>query len=187
VINAIEFAVDTRSYDVDVINLSLGHPIYEPADTDPLVQAVEAAVREGIVVVTAAGNFGTNPETGQVGYGGITSPGNAPSAITVGSIRTFDTTSRADDMVAEYSSRGPTWYDAYAKPDIVAPGHRLLASANAAQKLYIDYPSLRVTIDGQSYMKLSGTSMATGVVRALCRRSTRPATTSTCWRWVPAR
>jgi serine protease AprX len=99
-----------------VLNLSLGHPIYEPAATDPLVQAVERAVAAGIVVVTSAGNEGTNRVTGQVGYAGITSPGNAPSAITVGAVDTRNTTTRLDDQVPSFSSRGPTWYDAYAKP-----------------------------------------------------------------------
>ncbi len=93
VINAVQWAIANKAtYGIDVINLSLGHPIFEPAATDPLVQAVEAAVRAGIVVVTSAGNMGTNPLTGQVGYAGISSPGNAPSAITVGAVKTFDTT-----------------------------------------------------------------------------------------------
>ena len=52
------------SLGVDVINLSLGHVIYEPAATDPLVLAVEQAVAAGIVVVVSAGNLGTDPETG---------------------------------------------------------------------------------------------------------------------------
>src|SRR5262249_60607043 len=83
VITAIMFAIDNRrQLGIDIINLSLGHPILEPAESDPLVQAVEAAVQAGIVVVTAAGNFGMNPETGMTGYAGITSPGNAPSART---------------------------------------------------------------------------------------------------------
>ena len=60
VIDAIEFAIDNKDkLGIDIINLSLGHPILEPAATDPLVQAVEAAVRAGIVVVTSAGNYGT--------------------------------------------------------------------------------------------------------------------------------
>src|SRR5204863_9391810 len=86
VIKAITFATANKALlGIDVINLSLGHPVYESATTDPLVQAVEAAVRSGIVVVTSAGNFGINPSTGQPGYAGVTSPGNAPSALTVGS------------------------------------------------------------------------------------------------------
>ena len=52
VIKALQWAVANKAtYGIDIINLSLGHPIYEPAATDPLVQAVEAAVRAGIVVV----------------------------------------------------------------------------------------------------------------------------------------
>ena len=166
VIAALQWAVANKAaYGIDVINLSLGHPIFEPAATDPLVLAVEAAVRARIVVVASAGNYGTNPQTGQIGYGGISSPGNARSAITVGAIRTFDTATRGDDRVSEYSSRGPTWYDGFAKPDLVAPGHRLLAAAGASQTLNVNYPALRQSIIGRPYLTLSGTSMATAVVR----------------------
>jgi len=162
VISAIEFVTENRDrLGVDVINLSLGHPIYEPAATDPLVQAVEAAARAGIVVVVAAGNHGVSPLTGLPGYAGILSPGNAPSAITVGSVKTLETNTRIDDRVGAYSSRGPTWYDGIAKPDLVAPGHGLVAAAAKLSTLYTDNPSLRV---GDSYLRLSGTSMAAGVV-----------------------
>ncbi len=59
VIRAIDFAVANKaSLGIDVINLSLGHPVYESAATDPMVQAVERAVRAGIVVVASAGNWG---------------------------------------------------------------------------------------------------------------------------------
>src|SRR6185503_4551533 len=101
VIRAIEFATANKAaFGIDVINLSLGHAIYEPAASDPLVQAVQAASRAGIVVVVSAGNYGTNSTTGEVGYAGITSPGNAPSAITVGAVSAQDTVSRDDDRVA---------------------------------------------------------------------------------------
>src|SRR5262249_5895997 len=144
VIKAIQWAVSHKTqYGIDILNLSLGHPIYESASTDPLVQAVEAAVRARLILVTSAGHLGINPPTRLPGYGGITSPGNAPSVITVGSERTADTTTRTDDLVAEYSSRGPTWIDAYAKPDLVAPGHRLLGPANVGEFLYTTYPSIR--------------------------------------------
>ena len=56
VIQAIEFAIANKAtLGIDVLNLSLGHPIYQPAATDPLVQAVERAVAAGIVVATSAG------------------------------------------------------------------------------------------------------------------------------------
>ncbi len=60
VIRALDFAVANRdSLWIDVINLSLGDPIIEPAASDPLVQAVERAVRAGIVVVVSAGDVVT--------------------------------------------------------------------------------------------------------------------------------
>ena len=87
-IGAIERAVANRReqspFNIDIINLSLGHPILESAATDPRVRAVERAAAPGVIVVASAGNFGTNPNTGDIRYAGTTSPGNAPSAITVG-------------------------------------------------------------------------------------------------------
>ena len=109
VIRAVDFAVANRStLGIDVINLSLGHPIYEPAATDPLVRAVERASQAGVIVVAAAGNYGKNQTTGQPGYAGITSPGNAPSAITAGAVKIQNTVARDDDRIPDYSSAGPT-------------------------------------------------------------------------------
>jgi serine protease AprX len=168
VINAIEFAVANKArYGIKVINLSLGHPIYESAKTDPLVQTVEAAVRAGIVVVVAAGNYGTNPVTGLTGYGGITSPGNAPSAITVGAAVTNNTVTRSDDRLASFSSRGPSWYDGVAKPDVLAPGQGMISNDAIGSTLAVDYPSLVLTSGSSKYLRLSGSSMATGVVSGL--------------------
>jgi serine protease AprX len=163
VIRAIDFAVANRStLGIDIINLSLGHPIFEPAGSDPLVQAVERASRAGVIVVAAAGNYGKNPTTGLPGYGGITSPGNAPSAITAGAVNIQNTVTRSDDRIPDYSSAGPTWYDAYVKPDVVSPGHNIVAVAARSGYLYKTYPQLTVTAN-PNYMILSGTSMATAV------------------------
>ena len=161
VIEAINFAVTNKSkLGIDIINLSLGHPIYEPAGSDPLVQAVENAVASGIVVVASAGNFGGDPSTHASAYGGITSPGNAPDAITVGAVETNYTVPRDDDAVAWYSSRGPTWYDAFQKPDIVAPGSHLVSDVPTSSTLARNYPAgLMKTSGTTNLMKLSGTSM----------------------------
>jgi serine protease AprX len=168
VLQALEFAIEYRDkLGIDIINLSLGHPIYESPATDPLVQAVEDAVRAGIVVVASAGNYGLNQETGTVGYAGITSPGNAPSAITVGALDMHGTADRGDDTVAPYSSRGPAWYSGLAKPDLVAPGHRLVAVGAYRGSLYERYADHRVLGRAEEkksrYFRLSGTSMAAAV------------------------
>jgi len=168
VIDALEFAVANKSrYGISVINLSLGHPIYESAATDPLVLAVEAAVRAGIVVVVAAGNYGYNPVTGLSGFGGIASPGNSPSAITVGAGVTNNTLTRVDDRLADYSSRGPTWYDGFAKPDVLAPGQSLVSTDAVGSTLDVSYPGLVLGSGNTKYLRLSGSSMATGVVSGL--------------------
>ena len=60
-IAAVEFATANKAkLGIDIINLSLGHPPYEPAALDPLVQAVQAASKAGILVVSSAGNNGIN-------------------------------------------------------------------------------------------------------------------------------
>ena len=165
VINAINFAVAKKNtFGIDIINLSLGHPIFERAATDPLVRAVENAAAAGIVVVAAAGNFGGDPDTHAPGYAGITSPGNAPNALTVGAVDTANSSTRSDDVVAWYSSRGPSWYDAFQKPDIVAPGSKLVSNASTSSTLYQTYPDGTMTISGKPFLRLSGTSMSAGVV-----------------------
>ncbi len=173
VIAAIQKAISLKSkYNIRVINLSLGRPVYESYKLDPLCQAVEAAWKAGIVVVVAAGNEGRNDSAGTDGYGTIAAPGNDPYAITVGAMKPMGTSSRADDLIASYSSKGPTLIDHVVKPDIVAPGNMaisVLASSNAT--LVKASPKNIVALSAygngkgtSSYFMLSGTSMATPVV-----------------------
>jgi serine protease AprX len=165
VLRAIEFATANKTaLNLHILNISLGHPIYESAATDPLVQAVEQAVRAGFVVVVSAGNYGINRKTELTGYAGISSPGNAPSALTTGATQIFGTVTRMDDRVAPYSSRGPSWYDGFAKPDVVAPGDNLLSVAAVGSRLR-HQQELRGNTG--EYMRLSGTSMAAGVTTGL--------------------
>ncbi len=57
--------------------------------------------------------------------------------------------------------RGPTWYDGFVKPDVVAAGHNIVAAAARAGTLYQSYSQVRV--GNPCYMRLSGTSMASAV------------------------
>jgi serine protease AprX len=165
VIAGIDWAVANRSkYGIRVINLSLGHAVSEPAAFDPLCQAVARAVQAGVVVVASAGNYGVT-STGAPVLGGITSPGNSPYAITVGAIDTAGTVTRSDDTVAAYSSKGPTRYDLAVKPDVVAPGTRIVSLEAQGSYLSRNYPSWHIAGSGKNaYLRLTGTSMATAVV-----------------------
>jgi serine protease AprX len=164
VIAALEWvAANHQTYNIRVVNMSLGHPVFESAATDPLVQAADALVQRGIVVVVSAGNQGIDPRDGDVGYGGVTSPAHGPSLIAVGAVDTKGTELRSDDRVTDYSSRGPTRFDLIVKPDLVAPGHHIVSLAAPASYLYQNYPALRVSAGTESrpsYLTLSGTSMA---------------------------
>jgi len=167
VIDALEWvARNYERYNIRVVNLSLGHSVLESIVTDPLVQAVERLSRKGIAVVTAAGNKGINPATGNPGYGGVGVPCNAPSAICVGSLDTKGTADFADDRVSDSSSRGPTRFDLLAKPDLVAPGVNIVSLAAPGSRLFNEFPDLRVpgSTGKPEYFKLSGTSMASPAV-----------------------
>jgi serine protease AprX len=150
-----------RAYNIKVVNLSLGHPVYEKAVYDPLVVSVEELTRQGVVVVTAAGNLGKLKTNGQIMYGSVTSPGNAPSAITVGAANTNGTLVRSDDVVADFSGRGPTRLDKAIKPDVVAPGYAVGSLVSPYSYLKLAYPSMMLSA---GYMRLNGTSMAAPVV-----------------------
>jgi serine protease AprX len=165
VIAGIDWAIDNRDLlRIRILNLSLGHPIFESSATDPLCLAVKRAVAAGLVVVVSAGNYGLT-STGAPVLGGITSPGNTPEAITVGAIDTAATLTRSDDRVAPYSSRGPTRIDLAVKPDVVAPGTRIVSLEAAASYLSKTYPSWHIAGSANNaYLRLSGTSMAAAVV-----------------------
>ncbi len=125
-----------EKYNIRIVNLSLGVPAISSYKNDPVCRAARALVNAGIVVVAAAGNNGRKADGTKI-YGQIHSPGNEPSVITVGAVNTFATNQRNDDGIASYSSRGPTrssttdaagvkHYDNLLKPDLVAPGNKLI-------------------------------------------------------------
>ena len=177
-LDALEWVMDNRAtYNIRVVNISLGAAAVDSYRYDPLCLAVRSLVDAGVVVVAAAGNEGKNANGDKV-YGLIHSPGIEPSAITVGASNTFDTDARDDDGVTTYSSRGPTrsyWtdtsnvvhHDNLVKPDMVAPGNKLVSAESASNALVTAHPDLEAYTDGNAshaMMRLSGTSMATPLV-----------------------
>lgn len=150
-------------YNIRVVNLSLGAAVTQSYWIDPLALAARRLTERGIVVVAAAGNLGRNAD-GAPQYGGILAPGNAPWVLTVGASSTEGTPRTQDDIVAAFSSLGPTRGDYLAKPDLVAPGRGVLSLAVPGSTLYQSHPDYLVDANGRSgyppYLSLSGTSMA---------------------------
>jgi serine protease AprX len=160
-------AANARTYNIRVVNMSVGAAIHESYWTDPLTLAAKAVTDKGITIVTAAGNLGKNA-AGVEQYGGIAAPGNAPWVLTVGASSTMGTLTRLDDTMAGYSSRGPTYKDFLAKPDLVAPGTGTISLAVPGSTFYITKAPYLVSgshLTGvKPYLALSGTSMASPVV-----------------------
>ena len=166
VLAGLQWILDHKTeHGIRVVNLSLGHPVFEPVVDDPLVEAVEALWDAGIVVVCSAGNRGRD------GHVTITSPCNSPKVITVGAANDSQTGPILDDKIATYSSRGPTAFDLIAKPDIVAPGNRIVSLRSAGSRTDLLLPDRRVAADPAApevmdYFEMSGTSMASPMVAA---------------------
>lgn len=127
----------------DVLNLSLGSRGSSDG-SDALSTMCNAIVEMGKIMIVAAGNSGPRQST-------IGSPGAADKVITVGA-------SNDQDSVARFSSRGPT-ADGRIKPDMVAPGSRIVAARAAGT-------SVGQVVD-DNYTTASGTSMATPHVAGL--------------------
>ena len=107
VINAIDWVIAHKAqFGLRVINLSLGHPVFESYREDPLCQAVQRAVDAGLVVVAAAGNLGKTAD-GRAVVGGVISPGNAPGALTVGAVNTRATAAAVGRRDGDLQFAGP--------------------------------------------------------------------------------
>src|SRR5205085_2259524 len=101
-------------------------------------------------------------------------PANDPFVITVGAMKQRGG-SRGNDTIATYSARGPSRLDFVLKPDLVAPGNRIISINVSGSYLDSTYGSLTSvqlseyknttsTLDSERYCRLSGTSMAAPVV-----------------------
>jgi subtilisin family serine protease len=153
------------------VNMSVGYdfePKWFACGQSPLCVEVDRLVRSGVVVVVAAGNTGhgslQSAFRGPVSAGmdlTINDPGNAELAITVGSTHR--------DMphvygVSYFSSKGPTG-DGRAKPDLVAPGEKILSCAGGKRR-----QEIKAAKGDCEYLEDSGTSMAaphvSGVIAA---------------------
>ncbi|MBN1180464.1 MAG: S8 family serine peptidase [Anaerolineae bacterium] len=158
VLRGLDWVVDNKdTYDIRVLNISMYALPVAPYWVDPYNLAVMAAWEAGIVVVASAGNAGPDPMT-------IGVPGNTPYIITVGTFTDHYTPADfSDDYIPPFSAAGPT-FDAFIKPDVIAPGAHMVSLMPRNAQLNDLYPDNR--LNGR-YFTSSGTSTSAAVVSGL--------------------
>ena len=154
VILGVQWAIDHEStYNLRVLNMSLGFQPFTSTLINPLDMAVEAAWNSGIAVVVSAGNAGPSNGT-------ILSPGDDPLVITVGALDDMAQSNVADDEMNDFSSAGPTSPDGWAKPDLVTSGRSVVSLAAPGSTVYNQNPSARI---GSGNFVGSGTSFSSAI------------------------
>ncbi|MEP6476473.1 MAG: S8 family peptidase [Actinomycetota bacterium] len=154
VIAGLQWVAFHRSdYNIRVLNLAFGTDGQQSYSLDPLDYAVEQVWFAGVLVVVSAGNRGSDAGT-------INKPADDPFVLTVGAVDVKGTAARDDDVVAPFSSRGPT-HDGFRKPDLVAPGITIVSARVPGSTIDELHPLARV---GDSYFKGTGTSQAAAIV-----------------------
>jgi|HubBroStandDraft_6_1064221.scaffolds.fasta_scaffold27409_2 serine protease AprX len=154
VILGVQWAIDHEStYNLRVLNMSLGFQPFTSTLINPLDMAVEAAWNSGIAVVVSAGNAGPSNGT-------ILSPGDDPLVITVGALDDMAQSNVADDEMNDFSSAGPTSPDGWTKPDLVTSGRSVVSLAAPGSTVYNQNPSARI---GSGNFVGSGTSFSSAI------------------------
>jgi len=123
-----------NTYNIKVANMSFGATAMSSYQTDLLASAAEMLYFAGLTVVVAAGNAGPGPST-------ITTPGTDPFVISVGASDDGGSPIVATETITDWSSRGPTAFDGIAKPDLVAPGRRMI-SLRAVSYTHLTLPTI---------------------------------------------
>lgn len=164
VLRGMQWVVANRAtYNIRVANMSLGATPTTSYKNDPLATGVEVLTFSGVTVVAAAGNSGPGGTT-------IATPGYDPFVITVGAIDDSGTTTLADDTLATWSSRGATKFDGLMKPDLVAPGRKMVSlrsPGSTLDQLFTERQVAGLDSASPAYFRMSGTSMATPVVAGI--------------------
>ena len=145
VIKGLDWIIANKDrYNISIVNMSVGATNIDRRDEKTLINKVENLWDAGILVVVAAGNNGPKKSS-------ISVPGNSRKIITVGA---YDDNKPVyidkDNSMVNYSGRGPT-KELVVKPEIVAPGYKIMSCSNNGK-----------------YEVRSGTSMSTPIVTGMC-------------------
>lgn len=133
-------------WQIRIVNISIGTLPHQGDEEEmELMRWVDRLWDEGLVVVTAAGNFGPRSRT-------VTIPGISKKVITVGASDDGNQKDRYGKVGTNYSGRGPT-SECVCKPDLVAPGSYIRSCNGFSQKK-----------NQKAYSVKSGTSMSAPVV-----------------------
>jgi serine protease AprX len=143
-------------YRIRVANFSLHATRPSSFRSDPLDRAVERLWLGGVVVVTSAGNYRLGSGPSGVPF----APANDPFVITVGATDLGSVVGGADDFNAPWSAYGRT-PDGFLKPDLGAPGRRLIGPVPVDSTIAAEHPD-RIVNRGR--MRMSGTSFAAPIV-----------------------
>ncbi len=150
---------NTDKYGIRVANFSLVSGNNSSFMYDPLDKAIEKLWLNGVVVVTAAGNYATGGMASGVPY----APANEPFVITVGAADINGSLGTADDFNAPWSAYGYT-NDGFSKPELGAPGRYMNGATPLTSAMYTQHPE-RIVAPG--YLWMSGTSFAAPVVSGI--------------------
>jgi serine protease AprX len=157
VINACQWILDNKAqYNIRVANFSLHSSYGTNFYRDPLDRAVEKLWFSGVVVVAAAGNYGSASGPSGVKF----APGNDPFVITVGAVDLGGTSRTNDDSVPSWSAYGYT-YDGFYKPEVAAPGRYMVGPIAPGSTITTQKAGNMI---GSDRVQLSGTSFAAPVV-----------------------
>ena len=138
-------------YNIKVVNLSLGVPVYADYTQDPLVAATQRLWYSGVTVVASAGNIGPGLN--------LTSPAIDPTIIAVGAVDTKGTLATGDDAPAAFSASAATANDR--APTVLVPARSIQSVMATGSVASLLAPIAGI---GPKFIRGTGTSQAAAIV-----------------------
>lgn len=155
ILASIDWVIENKEkYKIKLLCLPFGADVIAKNSMDPLNKACEIAWNAGLIIIAASGNKGPD-------LGSITTPGNSPSIITVGSCDCREPSIKSW-RVPDFSGRGGK-SESMVKPDFIAPGTGIISLSS--DKAYCPGNNKRIHSESLQppYCAMTGTSVSTAV------------------------